>query len=171
MLSDEVFVDRFISESEKRLRARHGVLTRGLAQVGIGSLKSNSGLFCWMDLRRLLKKPTFEAETELWRVIINDVKINVSPGESFHCSEPGWFRVCFANMDDETMRVALNRIRRFVMGTKSKEESGDKKQYYAGRSKLEVNLSFRRLDEIMTMAPHKMSPHSPMASPLVRART
>ncbi|KAL3635603.1 acetyl-CoA synthetase [Castilleja foliolosa] len=162
MLSDEAFVGRFLSESSKRLGNRHKFLSKGLAHVGINSLKSNAGLFCWMDLRRLLKGPTFEAELELWRVIINDVKINVSPGASFHCSEPGWFRVCFANMDDEAVMVAINRIHKFVVQTKSGKQMG--------RGKLEISLSFRRLDEIM-MGPHKMSPHSPMASPLVRART
>ncbi|KAI3453757.1 hypothetical protein Pfo_010420 [Paulownia fortunei] len=158
MLSDDVFVDRFISESSKRLGTRQAVLSRGLAQVGIGSLKSNAGLFCWMDLRRLLKEPTFEAEMELWRVIINEVKLNVSPGASFHSSEPGWFRVCFANMDDETMRVALIRIHKFVIQKKGVEAAARKQ---CRRSKLEISLSFRRLDEN----------HSPMSSPLVRART
>ncbi|KAL3818023.1 hypothetical protein ACJIZ3_003928 [Penstemon smallii] len=167
MLLDEVFVDRFIKESSKRLGQRHGVLSRGLAQVGIKSLKSNAGLYNWMDLRMLLSEPTFEAEMELWRVIINEVKLNVSPGASFHCSEPGWFRVCFANMDDETMMVALKRIHKFVNQNGKIVEASSRKMW---RSKLEVNLSFRRLDEIM-MGSHKMSPHSPMPSPLVRART
>ncbi|KAL2238261.1 1-aminocyclopropane-1-carboxylate synthase [Sesamum indicum] len=169
MLSDDVFVDRFIAESSKRLEIRHGILSAGLAQVGIGSLKSNAGLYCWMDLRRLLKEPTFEAELELWQVIINDVKLNVSPGASFHCSEPGWFRVCFANMDGETMMVALNRIHKFVTQKKGSDQESGRKQCRS--SKLEISLSFRRLDEMKMAAPHKMSPHSPMSSPLVRART
>ncbi|KAL0312548.1 UNVERIFIED_CONTAM: 1-aminocyclopropane-1-carboxylate synthase [Sesamum radiatum] len=169
MLSDDVFADRFIAESSKRLETRHGILSAGLAQVGIGSLKSSAGLYCWMDLRRLLKEPTFEAELELWRVIINDVKLNVSPGASFHCSEPGWFRVCFANMDGETMMVALNRIHKFVTQKKGSDQGSGRKQCRS--SKLEISLSFRRLDEMKMAAPHKMSPHSPMSSPLVRART
>ncbi|KAL0330031.1 UNVERIFIED_CONTAM: 1-aminocyclopropane-1-carboxylate synthase [Sesamum radiatum] len=169
MLSDDVFVDRFIAESSKRLETRHGILSAGLAQVGIGSLKSNAGLYCWMDLRRLLKEPTFEAELELWRVIINDVKLNVSPGASFHCSEPGWFRVCFANMDGETVMVALNRIHKFVTQKKGSDQGSGRKQCRSG--KLEISLSFRRLDEMKMAVPHKMSPHSPMSSPLVRART
>lgn len=167
MLSDDAFVDRFLKESSKSLATRHGSLCRKLAKVGISSLKGNSGLFCWMDLRRLLKEQTFEAEMELWRVIINEVKINVSPGASFHCSEPGWFRVCFANMDDETMMVAMNRILKFVIQSKGTEANSTRKQCWG--SKLEISLSFRRLDERM-MAPHMMSPHSPMSSPLVRAR-
>ncbi|KAM7494296.1 hypothetical protein LguiB_028905 [Lonicera macranthoides] len=113
MLSDDAFVENFIRESRDRLAKRHRDLTKGLKQVGIGNLKSNAGLFFWMDLRRLLSEPTFDSEMTLWHLIINEVKVNVSPGSSFHCSEPGWFRVCFANMDDATMRVALRRIRDF----------------------------------------------------------
>ncbi|KAF5953254.1 hypothetical protein HYC85_011198 [Camellia sinensis] len=55
----------------------------------IDCLNSNAGLFCWMDLRPLLKEPTIEAEMVPWHVIINDVKLNVSPRSSFHCTEVG----------------------------------------------------------------------------------
>lgn len=165
MLSDESFLEKFIAESGERLATRHNAFTRGLEQVGIGSLKSNAGLFFWMDLRRLLNEPTVEAEMKLWRIIINEVKLNVSPGSSFHCSEPGWFRVCFANMDDETMMVALRRIRNFVLKAKELEVASKK---HCRRSNLQLSLSFRRLDDIM-MTP-RMSPHSPISSsPLVRA--
>lgn len=168
MLSDDDFVDRFLAESAKRLRQRHAMLSEGLARVGIRILSSNAGLYFWMDLRQLLKNPTFEAELYLWHVIINDVKLNVSPGASFHCSEPGWFRVCFANMDDQTAAVALNRIHKFVMQNKESEALARKQ---TRKRKLEISLSFRRRKEDMMMEPHMMSPHSPMASPLVRART
>ncbi|GAA0152387.1 transaminase [Lithospermum erythrorhizon] len=164
MLSDDIFVEKFLAESSDRLAKRHEIFTRGLSQVGIGSLKSSAGLYCWMDLRRMLKEATFEGEMELWRMIIHEVKLNVSPGSSFHCSEPGWFRVCFANMDDETVKIALRRIRNFVLQSKA----GSAKKLCRRRSNLEVSLSFRRLDEIMMG--NMMSPHSPMSSPLVQAR-
>ncbi|KAL6986311.1 acetyl-CoA synthetase [Sarracenia purpurea var. burkii] len=167
MLSDDVFVEKFLGESAERLARRHEIFTVGLGQVGIGSLTSNAGLFFWMDLRRLLKEPTVEAEMALWRMIIHEVKLNVSPGSSFHCSEAGWFRVCFANMDDDATKIALRRIRNFVRQRKGME-APSKRQYW--HTNLQVSLSFRRLDD-MVMAPHMMSPHSPISSPLVRART
>nr|GMD33842.1 1-aminocyclopropane-1-carboxylate synthase-like [Ipomoea batatas] len=162
MLSDEVFVEKFVRESSERLRARHAAFTRGLAQVGISTLSSNAGLFAWMDLRRLLKEPSFEAELELWRIVINEVKLNVSNGGSFHCSEPGWFRVCFANMDDATMRVALRRIRAFVLKKKGVEAAAAKKKLCRGRS-LQISLSFKKLDDFIS------SPHSPVSSPMFQA--
>lgn len=170
MLSDDSFVERFLKESSKRLAKRHRSFTWGLAQVGIGSLKSNAGLFVWMDLRRLLKEQTFDAEMELWRVIINEVKLNVSPGSSCHCSEPGWFRVCFANMDDKTMEVAITRIRNFALQHKEVMRPV-KKQFLQSNLSLRLSFKSRRMDDVMK-SPCLMSPHSPLPqSPLVRART
>ncbi|KAD3641363.1 hypothetical protein R6Q59_003939 [Mikania micrantha] len=165
MLSDDTFVENFLSESRIRLARRHDTFTRGLAQVGIGSLESNGGLFFWMDLRRFLKDATFESEMAFWRVIINEIKLNVSPGQSFHCSEPGWFRVCFANMDDETAMIALWRIKSFVRKNRNLKIK-TKNQYWQNNQHL--RLSSRRLEDMLT--PHRMSPHSPLASPLVRAQ-
>lgn len=162
MLSDDEFVERFIRESAKRLQKRHEDFTWGLSQVGINCLKSNGGLFLWMDLHRLLKEQTTEEEMVLWRVIINNVKLNVSPGSSFHCPEAGWFRVCIANMDKETMEVALARIHNFV--NQNKEVVAPRKKRVLGN--LNLCSSSKRMDEFL------MSPHSPLPqSPLVRART
>ncbi|XP_010261352.1 PREDICTED: 1-aminocyclopropane-1-carboxylate synthase-like [Nelumbo nucifera] len=166
MLSDNEFVERLIEESGKRLATRHKVFTAKLLEVGITCLKSNAGLFCWMDLRPLLKESTVEAEMALWRVIIDEVKLNVSPGSSFHCTEPGWFRVCFANMDSETMEVALQRIQSFVR--KPKEAAEVPVAVKAKPLRNNLRLSFtrtrsRRFEEFV-MSPHLISPHSPLVS-------
>ncbi|XP_010669851.2 1-aminocyclopropane-1-carboxylate synthase [Beta vulgaris subsp. vulgaris] len=174
MLSDDAFVAQFLDTNKQRLSRRHQHFTSELAQVGIKCLKSNAGLFVWMDLRHLLEEATMETELKLWRVIINDVKINVSPGSSFHCSEPGWFRVCFANMDDDTVEVALQRIRTFVSHGKMEERPKHtlkkrKEQMKLGR----LSFNNRRFEESL-MSPHNnlVSPHSPIPqSPLVKART
>lgn len=167
MLSDDEFVDNFLVETSKRLAKRHHNFTKGLEQVGINCLKSNAGLFFWMDLRHLLKEKTLEGEIALWRTIVNDVKLNVSPGSSFQCTEPGWFRVCFANMDDDTLQVALNRIAAFVQQDKESEKPTKK------RWQQNLRISFSsRIYEQGVMSPHMMSPHSPIPqSPLVRAKT
>ncbi|KAI4315460.1 hypothetical protein L6164_028268 [Bauhinia variegata] len=163
MLSDDKFVERFLEENAKRLAKRYKIFARGLSQVGINCLKSNAGLFLWMDLRSLLKSQTFEAEMALWRVIVNQVKINVSPGSSFHCSEPGWFRVCYANMDDRAVEIALTRISNFVLQN-MEAEVPTKKQCW--QSNLRLSFSSRMFDDIL------MSPHSPIPqSPLVKATT
>lgn len=114
LLSDKKFTKNYISENQKRLKQRQRMLVKGLGNAGIECLKSNAGLFCWVDMRHLLDSNTFEAEIELWKKIVYDVKLNISPGSSCHCTEPGWFRVCFANMSEETLELAMERMKSFV---------------------------------------------------------
>ncbi|XP_068636153.1 1-aminocyclopropane-1-carboxylate synthase-like [Aristolochia californica] len=161
MLSDEEFIDTYLVESARRLAMRHKLFTAGLSQVGIDYLKGNAGLFIWMDLRKLLKEPTFEGEMVLWRTIIHNVKLNVSPGSSFHCAEPGWFRVCFANMDDDTMEVALQRIRKF-MGQTHEAIVPAKNRRWLASLRLSLSSMRNRFDD--AISPHAMSPHSPLVS-------
>ncbi|GKU95206.1 hypothetical protein SLEP1_g8593 [Rubroshorea leprosula] len=172
MLSDDEFVDRFIAKSKERLATRDKVFTETLYRVGIDCLNGDAGLFKWMDWRRLLKDQSFEAEMELWRVIINEIKLNVSPGSFFHCSEPGWFRVCIANMDDSTMEVALSRIADFMRQNKDQRirRSRCLQGNRANKAAFKLSLSRGKVEDFMSQI--NMSPHTPIPqSPLVRTRT
>ncbi|KAK4791413.1 hypothetical protein SAY86_031826 [Trapa natans] len=114
ILSDKKFTSWYMAENQRRLKKRHDSLVRGLKEAGIRCLGSNAGLFCWVDMRHLLRKNTFEAEIELWKKIVYDVRLNISAGSSCHCAEPGWFRVCFANMTEETLDLSMRRMKEFV---------------------------------------------------------
>ncbi|KAL5556159.1 hypothetical protein UlMin_038395 [Ulmus minor] len=114
MLSDKKFTKKYISENQKRLKQRHKLLVSGLHKAGISCLQGNAGLFSWVDMRHLLRSNDFESEMELWKKIVYDVKLNISPGSSCHCTEPGWFRVCFANMSEDTLELAMQRLNAFV---------------------------------------------------------
>ncbi|KAI7757860.1 hypothetical protein M8C21_026778 [Ambrosia artemisiifolia] len=114
ILSDQKFTTTYLSENRRRLKERHEMLVNGLKRSGIACLPSNSGLFCWVDMNHLLSSNTFEGEMELWKKIVYEVGLNISPGSSCHCSEPGWFRVCFANMSEETLELAMQRVKSFV---------------------------------------------------------
>ncbi|XP_027361909.1 1-aminocyclopropane-1-carboxylate synthase 3-like [Abrus precatorius] len=115
MLGDKKFTKNYISENQKRLKRRQRMLVSGLQKAGISCLKTNNaGLFCWVDMRHLLHSNTFEAEMDLWKKILYEVRLNISPGSSCHCTEPGWFRVCFANMSEDTLNLAMNRLKAFV---------------------------------------------------------
>lgn len=114
MLSDETFTENYIKKNRERLRMRYEMMIEGLRSAGIECLRGNAGLFCWMNLTSLLEKPTKECELQVWNTILNQVKLNISPGSSCHCSEPGWFRVCFANMTENTLQIALKRIHHFM---------------------------------------------------------
>lgn len=119
VLKDKKFTFNYIEETQRRLKRRMEMLVCGLRNAGIQCLKSNAGLFCWVDMRHLLSSATFEAEKKLWMMILCHVGLNISPGSSCHCSEPGWFRVCFANMSEATLKVAMRRMKAFIDSTVS----------------------------------------------------
>ncbi|KAL4318061.1 hypothetical protein GQ457_18G001230 [Hibiscus cannabinus] len=114
MLSNKEFTESYINSNRERLGKRYETIVHGLKKAGIECLEGNAGLFCWMNMSPLLDEPTREGELALWKIILNEVRLNISPGSSCHCSEPGWFRVCFANMSDQTLGVALERIHKFM---------------------------------------------------------
>ncbi|KAG9452169.1 hypothetical protein H6P81_005073 [Aristolochia fimbriata] len=114
LLLDSGFTQNYLLRVRKELRRRHGDFLKGLREVGVDCVEGNSGLFCWVNLGKLLRIDDWEGELQLWRVVLEKIGLNISPGCSFHCSEPGWFRVCFGNMSEEDMNVALGRIRSFM---------------------------------------------------------
>lgn len=114
MFSDKKFIKNYIKTNRERLRRRYEMIIQGLRSAGIECLKGNAGLFCWMNLSPLLEKPTKECELAVWNTILHEVKLNISPGSSCHYSEPGWFRVFFANMSENTLQIALKRIHDFM---------------------------------------------------------
>ncbi|KAI4316573.1 hypothetical protein L6164_024544 [Bauhinia variegata] len=119
ILSDKKFTEKYMKETQRRLKKRREMLVSGLRNAGIQCLISNAGLFCWVDMRHLLTSDTFEAEKELWKRIVCEVGLNISAGSSCHCSEPGWFRICFANMSQETLQVAMQRMKAFTDSSNS----------------------------------------------------
>ncbi|XP_074300248.1 1-aminocyclopropane-1-carboxylate synthase 9 [Silene latifolia] len=114
LLSDDKFMDKYINHNKRRLRDRQSMLVSGLKQAGISCLESNSGLYCWVNLSHLLKSNSFEAEMELWKEMVYKVKLNISPGSSCHCVEPGWFRICFANLSEDVLNLAMQRIQDYL---------------------------------------------------------
>ncbi|WVZ10799.1 hypothetical protein V8G54_015329 [Vigna mungo] len=143
MLGDKKFTKNYISENLKRLKRRQRNLVSGLQKAGISCLKTNNaGLFCWVDMRHLLHSNTFEAEMELWKKILYEVRLNISPGSSCHCTEPGWFRMCFANMSEETLNLAMKRLKTFVQ--ESNHDNGcTAKRVQSSRRKSLSNWVFR----------------------------
>ncbi|KAL1537045.1 1-aminocyclopropane-1-carboxylate synthase 3 [Salvia divinorum] len=148
MLSDDKFAPNYVVENQKRLKSRHAMLVRGLKSIGISCLKSNAGLFCWVDMRHLLAANTFEAEIDLWKKIVYEVGLNISPGSSCHCDEPGWFRVCFANMSEDTLNQAVQRMKAFLEAGRSVEAGQNQSKSSRRKSftKWVFRLSFQDRD-------------------------
>lgn len=114
MLSDTKFMQEYMETSRSRLKRMYDSFVGALKQVGIRCADSRAGLYCWADMSELIPSYNERGEHELFDELLNIAKINATPGSACHCIEPGWFRCCFASLDEEYIPVVIERIQRIL---------------------------------------------------------
>ncbi|XP_073900755.1 1-aminocyclopropane-1-carboxylate synthase-like protein 1 isoform X2 [Castor canadensis] len=104
----------YLPANHARLKAAHTYVSEELRVLGIPFLSRGAGFFIWIDLRKYLRKSTYEEEMLLWRRFL-DNKVLLSFGKAFECKEPGWFRVIFSDKVHR-LRLGMQRIRQVLEG-------------------------------------------------------
>ncbi|XP_073142926.1 probable aminotransferase ACS12 [Henckelia pumila] len=118
MLSDTRFIREYTQENRRRIVEMYNLFVAGLRDLGIKCSKTSAGLFCWVDMSRLISPYNERGELDLWDKLLNIAKVNVTPGSACHCIEPGWFRVCFTTLSKKDIPVVMERIRQVVESCK-----------------------------------------------------
>ncbi|KAF7106224.1 hypothetical protein CFC21_106973 [Triticum aestivum] len=119
MLSDQKFISNYLKVNRERLRKAYNLLVDALKQVGIECFKSSGGFYCWADMSKFIRSYSEKGERRLWDRLLEEAKVNVTPGSSCHCIEPGWFRCCFTTLREQDIPVVVERLRRVTDGHKS----------------------------------------------------
>jgi aspartate/methionine/tyrosine aminotransferase len=109
LLSDQAWTDRYLTEMRRRLAHSHTEATTALAARDIRHMSAQAGFFVMVDLSAHLPEPTFTAERELWRRMV-DFGVNLTPGADCRSSTPGLFRMCFAATPAESLSIGADRI-------------------------------------------------------------
>jgi 1-aminocyclopropane-1-carboxylate synthase len=95
MISDDAWIDGYVATMRARLGAAYRRVAAALDAQGIPYLPA----------------PTWEGERVLWRRLLAETGVNLTPGEACRAAEPGFMRLCFAGVPTD---VAEHAVR--VMG-------------------------------------------------------
>ncbi|KAM3855871.1 1-aminocyclopropane-1-carboxylate synthase-like protein 1 [Vipera latastei] len=150
LLRDRDWINQvYLRTNHERLKAAHTFVTDELKTLGIPFLNRNAGFFIWVDFRKYLRKKTFEEEMLLWRRFL-DKKILLSPGSSFKCNEPGWFRIIFADKMNR-LQLGLQRICEVLEEQEHEILNEDKDQLCLSESEGTVDST----DEVIFVSHHQ----------------
>ena len=111
ILADADWTAGFVAQNAKELEASYDTLTGHLEAAGIPYVPSVAGMFVWVDLRAWLPEASWAGEAALWGRVCEEGKVILTPGQSCHAPEPGFFRLCFAWVPREALEAAVARVK------------------------------------------------------------
>ena len=114
LIADEGWVDHFCAELRARLGATYARVSEALAAAGIPHLPAEGGIFVVCDLREFLSEPTADAERALWKRILDEGDVNLTPGAACRIAEPGFMRLCYAAQPLEIVLDGITRVGRVL---------------------------------------------------------
>lgn len=100
---------RFVKESNKRVKEALDLIKTSLPELSF--IDPKAGMFFLADFRFALAR--FGSEEKVYEHLLNELKINVTPGKSMGMDEEGFFRVCFARPEGE-LREFSRRLSPFL---------------------------------------------------------
>jgi len=110
MITDTPWVDDYLAAMRQGLSESYATVTTALDEEGIGYVPAKGAYFFLCDLRGYLDEATWEAEDALWRRILAEANVNLTPGSVGRNREPGFMRLCFATEPKETVVTAVRRL-------------------------------------------------------------
>ncbi|MCO4744813.1 MAG: aminotransferase class I/II-fold pyridoxal phosphate-dependent enzyme [Proteobacteria bacterium] len=109
-ITDEAWLDTYVQGMRSRLGEAHRTVTAHLAAHDVACVPSEAAFFVLVDLRAHLDEPTWQAEEDLWRWLLDEANLNLTPGVALRSEHPGLFRLCFASVPPATLQVGMNRL-------------------------------------------------------------
>lgn len=116
LVSQDKWLRSYLKENPLRLRRAYEQVVTFLNEHDIQFCEAQAGFFVWIDLRKWIRAPTLDGELQLWKDL-NAAGVVLTPGSQCYGELFGFFRMCFAAVDEETLSLAFTRIAR-VLETK-----------------------------------------------------
>ncbi|PRQ03369.1 Aspartate aminotransferase [Enhygromyxa salina] len=112
LIADTAFVDPYLRQMRARLGQAYARVTAALDRHQIPHLPAEAGFFLICDLRAKLDEQSWAGEARLWRRIVDEARVNLTPGSACRIVEPGFFRLCYASEAPAAVTEAIDRIGR-----------------------------------------------------------
>ena len=114
LIADEVVVDAYLEDTRASLRDAYGRVRRGLDSLGVPYAPASAAFFVFCDFRSFLEGPSWEDEGRLWRRMLDEAGVNLTPGSACRAPEPGFFRLCYAGVEPRALDEAFARLQRVL---------------------------------------------------------
>lgn len=114
MIADREWVDGYVAENQRRLGDAHGRVIAALDSIGVPHYRAEAGFFVLCDMRSFMTEVTWEAEHHLWRTLLDDANVNLTPGAACRVGEPGFMRLCFAGEPTDAVLAGIERMSRVL---------------------------------------------------------
>lgn len=111
LLNDTKFINSFKLDNENLIRSTyHKIITE---LPNLKHTKPDAGIFFLADLSHLLSEHSQEGEIELYNYIMDNIKINITPGHCMGMKNYGYFRVCYAQEENKVEQF-IKRMRKIL---------------------------------------------------------
>ena len=114
LLTDDDFVDLYLDESRARLRQSYIICVEKLEEMVLPFVPAEAGQFVYVDFSNLLPEKTMYWEQQLFRLLVDHCRLILTPGESQRERMPGMFRICYAWVTPDVLKIGMERLSRVV---------------------------------------------------------
>lgn len=142
VIEDDDFLAHFTQKNKELLSHASATLDKALVSHKITAHPRSAGFFAWLDLSKYLSKQDDEAEMQLYEHILKEARINITPGQFFHSSKPGWFRLCYAR-PDHLLELSVGRLAEALKTASALKATTNTTTGKSGTSPLRVSASRR----------------------------
>eukprot|EP00980_Cylindrotheca_fusiformis_P011950 scaffold2830_cov131-Cylindrotheca_fusiformis.AAC.71 len=138
LLTDDSFVDFYLDESRARLRQSYQICVQKLEEMYVDRRRrcnvtcnsnilipfsvvrvlpfvpAEAGMFVYVDFSAILPQKTKEWEAKLSQLLIDHARLILTPGDTQRERMPGMFRICYAWVSPDVLRIGMERLSRIV---------------------------------------------------------
>mmetsp|Transcript_454 Transcript_454/g.872 ORF Transcript_454/g.872 Transcript_454/m.872 type:complete len:503 (+) Transcript_454:13-1521(+) len=118
LLNDKHWVDSFLQHSCQRLKKSYTICTKVLDEMNVPYVKATSAMFLYLDLSDIIK--TEQEEAIMSQIFFKRARMVLTPGTTQHDSQPGKFRICYAYVSPEVLKIGMERFRKVVTTIREK---------------------------------------------------